>query len=77
MQPDKLIQRINGLANKSKKEELTDVEKEEQSALRKEYLKMIRGQVESQLSSIQVVDEEGHDVTPDKLKQLKINKKDK
>lgn len=74
MLPEELISRINALANKSKEQELTQTEKEEQKKLRQEYLKMIRGQVESQLSTIKVVDEEGTDVTPDKLKELK-NKK--
>lgn len=76
MQPDKLLQRINELAHRSKTDALTDAEMKEQGELRKEYLKMIRGQVESQLSTIQVVDEEGNDMTPDKLKQLKKDRKD-
>lgn len=76
MLPEELISRINALANKSKEQELSEAEKEEQKMLRQEYLKMIRGQVESQLSTIKVVDEEGTDVTPDKLKELK-NKKNK
>lgn len=76
MLPEELISRINALANKSKEQELTKAEKEEQKKLRQEYLKMIRGQVESQLSTIKVVDEDGADVTPDKLKELK-NKKNK
>lgn len=71
MQPDELLNRINELAKKSKEATLTKSEQEEQDKLRKEYLKMIRGQVESQLSTIKVVDEEGTDVTPDKLKELK------
>lgn len=74
MQPDKLLNRINELAKKSKEDTLTEAEKEEQAELRKEYIKMIRGQVESQLSTIKVVDEEGKDVTPDKLKELKKKK---
>lgn len=68
-----LIKRINDLANKSKIRELTAEEKEEQKKLREEYLGQIRGQVKSQLASVKVVDEEGQDVTPDKLKDLKDN----
>lgn len=74
---DELIKRINELANKSKKEELSVEEKSEQKKLRKEYLDMIRGQVKNQLSSVKVVDDEGQDVTPDKLKDLKENKNKK
>ncbi|MEY8291185.1 DUF896 domain-containing protein [Carnobacteriaceae bacterium 52-44] len=76
MLPEELVNRINALARKSKEEGLTEEEKEEQKELRKEYLKMIRGQVENHLTSIKVVDEEGNDVTPDKVKDLK-NKKNK
>lgn len=76
MLPEELVNRINALARKSKEEGLTEKEKEEQKELRKEYLKMIRGQVENHLTSIKVVDEEGNDVTPDKVKDLK-NKKNK
>lgn len=68
-----LIKRINDLANKSKKQELTAKEKQEQKKLREEYLGQIRGQVKNQLASVKVVDEEGQDVTPDKLKDLKDN----
>jgi len=75
MLPKELIDRINYLANKSKKEGLTENEKEEQQKLRKEYLKMIRGQVENQLAGIKVVDEEGKDITPDKVKDLKNKKR--
>ena len=76
MLPEELVNRINALARKSKEEGLTEEEKEEQKELRKEYLKMIRGQVENHLTSIKVVDEEGNDVTPKKVKDLK-NKKNK
>lgn len=71
---DRLIKRINELANKSKVRELTKKEKKEQEKLRKEYLGQIRGQVKNQLASVKVVDEEGEDVTPDKLKDLKDNR---
>ncbi len=74
---EELIKRINHLANKSKKTELSAEEKAEQQKLREEYLDMIRGQVKNQLASVKVVDKEGQDVTPDKLKDLKntIDKK--
>lgn len=77
MQPDNLIERINELARKSKAEGLNEKEKEEQKALRAEYIKLFRSQMEHQLSSIKVVDEEGNDVTPEKLKKLKENKNKK
>lgn len=74
---EELIKRINHLANKSKKTELSAEEKAEQQKLREEYLGMIRGQVKNQLASVKVVDKEGQDITPDKLQDLKnnINKK--
>jgi len=77
MLPEDLLGRINELANKSKDEGLTEEEKEEQKDLRQKYLKSFRKQMENQLSSIKVVDEEGEDVTPDKLKELKDEKNNK
>lgn len=57
----KLIQRINYLANKSKKEGLTEEEKLEQIELRKEYLKLFREGFKQQLDSIKVVKEKEKD----------------
>lgn len=68
---EELIKQINDLANKSKVRELSIDEKTKQKELRAEYLSHIRGQVKNQLASVKVVDEEGQDVTPDKLKDLK------
>lgn len=51
------IDRINELAHKSKAEGLTDAEKEEQKALRKEFLAEIRADVRASLDSIEIVDE--------------------
>jgi len=65
------IARINELANKAKSEGLTDDEKQEQKQLREKYLDNIRQSLSNQVKSIKVVDPEGNDVTPDKVKQLK------
>ncbi|KGX87568.1 DUF896 domain-containing protein [Pontibacillus litoralis] len=65
------LARINTLANKSKSEGLTSKEKEEQQQLRQEYLKNVRQSFKNQLQSVTVVDPEGNDVTPEKLKQAK------
>lgn len=71
MMSENKIKRINYLAKKSKSEGLTTAEKEEQKKLRNEYLKNIRRSFTNQLSTIKVVDREGHDVTPEKVKELK------
>lgn len=64
-----LIKRINELANKSKTTGLTEEEKEEQEELRKEYIQIFRGNMKETLMNVKVVDEEGTDVTPKKLKK--------
>ena len=53
----KLIQRINFLAKKSKEVGLTEEEKVEQANLRKEYLKLFREGFKQQLESIEIVKE--------------------
>ncbi|RPF55908.1 DUF896 domain-containing protein [Aquisalibacillus elongatus] len=68
---DERIKRINELANKSKTEGLTDQEKKEQKRLREEYLQAFRQSFKNQLKSVKVVDPEGSDVTPEKLKDEK------
>lgn len=62
------LTRINELAHKQRNGALTAAEKEEQQALRKEYLREIRGQVLSTFSGLSIVDSEGNDVTPEKLR---------
>lgn len=62
------INRINELSRKQKKEGLTQEELAEQQILRKEYLQAIRGQVLSTISGLTIVDPNGDDVTPEKLK---------
>lgn len=72
---DNLLKRINELANKAKKEELTADEKIEQAELRKKYIEQFRGSFKETLMHVKVVDEEGTDVTPEKL--IKAQKKHK
>ena len=51
------IDRINELAHKSKKEGLTDTEKEEQRLLRQEFLAEIRADLKASLESIEFVED--------------------
>jgi len=53
------IKRINELARKSKAEGLTGVEKEEQGALRREYIEAMRANLRGQLDQIDVVEKDG------------------
>ncbi len=53
------IKRINELYHKSKGEGLTLEEKEEQAALRKEYLNNIRANMRAQLNNIDMVNPDG------------------
>lgn len=69
------LARINELANKSKKEPLTEAEKKEQKALREEYLEKFRGGMRNHIEGMKVVDQEGTDVTPEKLKAIQKEKK--
>lgn len=64
------IARINELANKAKVEELSAKEKVEQQELRKEYLEAFRGGMRHHIEGMKVVDQEGTDVTPEKLKKI-------
>ena len=65
------LKRISELANKSKQQELSSQEKKEQQELRDAYIKAFRGDFKEHLHSIKVVDKEGKDVTPEKLKKSK------
>lgn len=73
-----LIKRINELANKSKVAELTEEEKEEQKKLREEYIQIFRGNMKNTLLNTKIIDPEGTDVTPEKLKrEQEKHKRDK
>lgn len=53
------IDRINTLYHKSKAVGLTEEEKEEQAALRKEYIESIRGSLRGHLNSILIKEKDG------------------
>ena len=57
----KLIDRINFLANKSKTICLTEEEKEEQAKLRQEYLRLFKEGFRQRLESIKIVKEHKED----------------
>ncbi len=59
MTMEEKIARINELYRKSRAEGLTDAEKEEQAALRKEYVASFRANLKGQLDSITVVRPDG------------------
>lgn len=52
MNMDEKIARINELYHKSQAEGLTDAEKEEQAALRREYVESVRANLRGQLNNI-------------------------
>ncbi len=73
---EELRNRINELANKAKVEELNDAEKSEQASLRAEYLKIFRAGFKKQLLNVKVVDIDGNDVTPERLKKEQENNRE-
>lgn len=68
------INRINELAAKAKAGILTEEEAKERTSLRKEYLDTFRATMRNTIENVKVVDQEGNDVTPEKVKQAKKNK---
>ena len=72
-----ILNRINELARPAKERDLAPAELVERNELRQEYLKMFRASFKQQLMGIKVVDEQGNDVTPEKLKQAQKEEQDK
>ncbi|MCI2953753.1 DUF896 domain-containing protein [Staphylococcus caprae] len=71
------IDRINELAKKKKEEGLTEAEAKEQSKLRKQYLDSFRKGFKQQIENTKVIDPEGNDVTPEKLKKIQAERENK
>lgn len=64
-----ILERINQLSKKAKEVGLTEIEKTEQTDLRKEYLQIFRGSIKSTLLHVTIYDPNGDDVTPERLKK--------
>ena len=74
MLSEEKLNRINELAKKKKEGKLTPTEEKEQQLLRQEYLEAFRGGMRNHIEGLKIVDEEGNDVTPDKLKEIQKEK---
>ena len=74
MLPKEQMERINVLANKAKTKGLTIQEQVEQKKLREAYIEAFRGGMRKTIEGVKIVDEEGNDVTPDKLKDIQKEK---
>ncbi|KXH80066.1 DUF896 domain-containing protein [Sporosarcina sp. HYO08] len=68
------IKRINELSKKSKTIGLSIEEAKEQTKLRKEYLESFRSSMRNTIENVKVVDPDGNDVTPEKVKQARNSK---
>ncbi|MGM9886531.1 MULTISPECIES: DUF896 domain-containing protein [unclassified Lactococcus] len=64
------IERINALARKKKDGGLSPEEQEEQAVLRRAYIDSVKENFRSQVENVKLVDDDGRDITPDKLKKL-------
>ena len=68
------LARINELSKKAKQGTLTEAEAKERSLLRQEYLDTFRATMRDTIEHIKVVDENGNDVTPEKVKEVQRNR---
>lgn len=68
------IDRINELSKRSKTTGLSIEEAKEQTTLRKEYLTTFRSSMRETIENVQVIDPDGTDVTPEKVKQARNRK---
>ena len=68
------MNRLNELAKKKKAGALTEEEVKEQQALREEYLTTFRESMKNTIENVRVIDPNGDDVTPEKLKQIQAKR---
>ena len=63
------LDRINELARKAKSVGLSEAELAERDVLRQAYIRQVCGQMNNILYTVTVIDTEGNDVTPAKLRE--------
>ena len=68
------LNRLNELEKKKKLGTITDEELKEQQALREEYLVTFRESMKNTIENVRVIDPNGEDVTPEKLKQIQAKR---
>ncbi|GGB06443.1 DUF896 domain-containing protein [Macrococcus hajekii] len=64
------LKRLNELSNKKKSSGLSEEEGKEQTSLRAEYLSNFRNSFKKTIENTKVLDPDGSDVTPEKLKEI-------
>lgn len=70
----KKLDRINELVRKERTDGLSEEEKQEQKTLREEYIKAFRSGMKNHIEGMKIVDPDGTDVTPDKVKEIQKEK---
>ncbi|WP_017548596.1 DUF896 domain-containing protein [Salinicoccus carnicancri] len=71
------IERLNALAAKKKSGTISKRELQELEGLREAYLKNFRSSFRKQVENTKVIDPEGKDVTPQKLKRIQQDENNK
>ena len=71
MLDDQKLQRLNQLAKLKREDKISEAELKELAGLREEYLSNFRSSFKKQIKNTKVIDPEGKDVTPDKVKALR------
>lgn len=74
MLDDKKLKRLNQLAKLKREDKISASEHTELTGLREQYLSNFRNSFKNQIENTKVIDPDGKDVTPDKIKALR-NKK--
>lgn len=69
------LDRLNELAKKKRDHKINKDELEELTKLRKEFLTNFRNSFKKQIEQTKVIDPEGNDVTPDKIREIQQKNK--